>query len=71
MLLEKADKCPNLKHIVKIGDVNEEDRAKVKEFNITILSFVELEVQYVGSYFLLFIICNLVLVITNKFCIKT
>lgn len=60
ILLEKADKCPKLKHIIKIGDVSEEDRTKVKEFGITILSFVELEVQYSGI-FLSIINCNLVL----------
>ena len=45
ILLEKADQCPNLKHIVKIGDVSEEDVQNAGKFGITIKSFKDVEVM--------------------------
>ena len=45
ILLEKADQCPKLKHVVKIGDVSEEDVQNAGKFGITIKSFKEVEVM--------------------------
>ena len=45
ILLEKADQCPKLKHIVKIGDVSEEDVQNAGKFGITIKSFEDVEVM--------------------------
>ena len=45
ILLEKADHCPKLKHIVKIGDVSEEDVQNAGKFGITIKSFKDVEVM--------------------------
>ncbi|CAB4001011.1 long-chain-fatty-acid-- ligase 1-like [Paramuricea clavata] len=45
VLLEKADQCPKLKHIIKIGDVSEEDEQNAGKFGITIKSFKDMEVK--------------------------
>ena len=45
ILLEKADQCPKLKHIVKIGDVSEEDVQNAGKFGITIKSLKDVEVM--------------------------
>ena len=45
IILEKADQCPKLKHIVKIGDVSEEDVQNAGKFWITIKSFKDVEVM--------------------------
>ena len=43
VLLEKADQCPQLKHVIKIGDVSDEDVQNAGKFGITIRSFKDLE----------------------------
>ena len=45
-LLQKADQCPNLKLVIKIGDVNDEEKAKAEQLGITLKSFVEVEVGH-------------------------
>lgn len=43
IVLEKADKCPKLKHIIKIGDIEAEEKTKFEGHGITIMSFTEVE----------------------------
>ena len=45
LLLEKCDKCPHLKNIIKIGPVSEEEKAKGQECGIKIVAFSELQVM--------------------------
>ena len=45
ILFEKADQCPKLRHIIKIGDVSEEDEQNAGKFGITIKSFKDIEVK--------------------------
>ena len=45
ILLEKADQCPNLKHVIKIGDVTEEDIKSAEKLGITMKSLKDTEVR--------------------------
>ena len=45
VLLEKVHECPKLKHIIKIGDVSEEDVQNAGKFGIAIKSFKDVEVN--------------------------
>ncbi|KXJ20511.1 Long-chain-fatty-acid--CoA ligase 5 [Exaiptasia diaphana] len=44
LLLERIDKCPTLKRIIKLdGDVKEEDMKKAEDCGIKIVDFVDVE----------------------------
>ena len=45
ILFEKADQCPTLKHVIKIGDVSKEDEENAEKLGINITSFNDVEVK--------------------------
>lgn len=54
ILLENADQCPKLKHIIKIGNVSEEDNQNGKKMGITITSFRDVKVKV---HYMVFLRC--------------
>ena len=49
ILLQKADQCPTLKHVIKIGDVSKEDGEIAEKLGIKITTFNDVEVKLLIS----------------------
>ena len=46
ILLKNLDKCPDLKFIIKIGDiVGEEEREVAEKYGVEIITFLDVEVS--------------------------
>ena len=50
LLFDVTKRCPQLKVIVKIGDVTEEEKTRASELDLTIISMTDLEVNTNTKY---------------------